>query len=266
MNLSLSMELNMLVDSHCHLDFLKGDLDDILNEAKSSGVEYILSVCTNLKNFSKIIAIANRYDNIYSTVGIHPSEQVKVEPTIDELIKLADNPKVVAFGETGLDYYRNFVSPEKQLERFRIHINAANEINKPLIVHNRDASEDTIKALQDYGADKVGGVMHCFSGTLRIAQQAMEMNFYISFSGVVTFKNADKLREIAKLVPLDKMLLETDAPYLAPDPYRGEPNQPAYITYVAKCIAEIKNMSYETVAKQTTENFFSLLISNRRKL
>jgi TatD DNase family protein len=250
----------MLVDSHCHLDFLKGNLDTILDEAKKHGVEYILSICTNLKNFPKIIEIAKNYDNVYATVGLHPGEQVKNEPTIDELVKLADDPKVVAFGETGLDYYHNLISPEKQLERFRIHIDAADKINKPLIVHNRDASEDTVKALQDYGADKVGGVMHCFSGTLRIAQQAMEMNFYISFSGIVTFKNADKLREIAKLVPLDKILLETDAPYLAPDPYRGKPNQPAYVTYVAKCIAEIKNIPYETVARQTTNNFMRLFL------
>ncbi|KPJ67916.1 MAG: hypothetical protein AMJ43_02080 [Coxiella sp. DG_40] len=252
----------MLVDSHCHLDFLEGNLNDILNEAKASGVEYILSVCTNLKNFPKILKIANRYDNVYTTIGIHPSEQVIAEPTVDELIKLADDPKVVAFGETGLDYYHNFISLEKQLERFRIHIDAANKINKPLIIHNRDASEDTIKALQDYGADKVGGVMHCFSGTLSIAHEAIEMNFYISFSGIVTFKNANKLREIAKHIPLDKMLLETDAPYLAPNPYRGKPNRPAYVTYVAKCIAEIKNISYETVAKQTTDNFFRLFLSS----
>lgn len=250
----------MLVDSHCHLDFLKGDLDNILNKAKASGVEYILSVCTNLKNFPKILEIAKSYNNVFTTVGLHPSEQVEIEPAIDELVKLADDSKVVAFGETGLDYHYDFILPQKQLERFRIHIYAANKINKPLIVHNREASEDTIQALQDYGADKVGGVMHCFSGTSKVAQQAIEMNFYISFSGVVTFKNANKLREIAKLVPLDKMLLETDAPYLTPDPHRGKPNQPAYVTYVAKCIAEIKNISYNTVCKQTTENFFRLFL------
>jgi len=251
----------MLVDSHCHLDFLDSDLDQILKAAHDMDVEYILSVCTNLDNFPKILQIAKSYKNVFTSLGIHPSEKLQTEPTVDELVKLAADPLVVAIGEAGLDYHYDFVSQEAQQIRFRNHIRAALEIKKPLIVHTREAREDTLRIMQEEGADKIGGVMHCFTETSETAKRALDMDFYISFSGIITFKNAASLREIAKSVPLDRMLLETDAPYLAPMPYRGKPNQPAYVRYVAECIAKLRNVSYETIAKHTTQNFFRLFLN-----
>jgi TatD DNase family protein len=289
----------MLVDSHCHLDFLDADLDQILKAAHDMDVEYVLSVCTNLDNFPKILQIARSYKNVFTSLGIHPSEKLDKEPSVDELVKLAEDPDhsshpresedpvthlksldsrvrendkehensdcnsslVVAIGETGLDYHYDFVSQEAQQIRFRNHIRAAREIKKPLIVHTREARADTLRIMQEEGADKVSGVMHCFTETQETATKALDMGFYISFSGIITFKNADRLREIAKSVPLDRILVETDAPYLAPMPYRGKSNQPAYVRYVAECIAKLRNIFYETIAEHTTQNFFRLFLN-----
>ena len=243
----------MLVDSHCHLDYLEGDLDQIIEEAKAAGVEYILSACIHPKNVHKLLEIADKYPNVFMSVGLQPSEQIE-----HELTELANNPKIVAIGETGLDYHYTYVAQELQRERLHTHIRTALKINKPLIIHSREAHKDMIKILQDEGVDKVGGVMHCFTESLEMAKEAIELNFYISFSGIITFKNSEQLRVVVKALPLEKILIETDAPYLAPVPYRGKQNKPAYVRLVADCIAELKNTSFEVVAKQTTKNFFDL--------
>lgn len=252
----------MLVDSHCHLDRLdlsafNGSLASAIDAARHQGVQHMLCVCINIENFPAVIKIAEANEHITASVGVHPTEEECHEPSVDELVELASHPKVVAIGETGLDYYRSD-DPEWQQERFRRHIQAAKIVNKPLIIHTREAREDTIAILQQEQAEQVGGVMHCFTETWQMAQQAMELGFYISFSGIVTFKNAKELQEVAQLVPLDKMLIETDSPYLAPVPYRGKTNQPAYVTYVCKKIAELRGISEEQVAQTTTQNFFEL--------
>jgi TatD DNase family protein len=256
----------MLIDSHCHLDQLdltpyEGKLEGALANANRHGVSHFLCVCIDLVHFADVLKIAEQYDNIYASVGLHPNEVVPHDPSIEELIKLAQHPKVIAIGETGLDYYRTEGDVSWQQERFRRHIRAALQVKKPLIVHSRQAREDTIRILREEGADKIGGVMHCFTENWAMAQQAMAMNFYISFSGIVTFKNAKELQEVAKQVPLEKMLVETDSPYLAPNPYRGKPNEPAYVRYVAEYIAELKQLDFAAVAEQTTKNFFSLFPS-----
>ena len=255
----------MLIDSHCHLDQLdltphNGKLDKALANAKTHGVGHFLCVCIDLEHFPDVLKIAEQYDNVYASVGLHPNEKVNAEPTVAELIKLAQHPKVIAIGETGLDYYRTEGDVSWQQERFRHHIQAALEVKKPLIVHSRQAREDTIRILKEEGADKIGGVMHCFTENWEMAQQAIALNFYISFSGIVTFKNAHELQEVAKQVPLNKMLVETDSPYLAPNPYRGKPNEPAYVRYVAEYIAELRQLNFAAVAEQTTKNFKELFL------
>jgi len=253
----------MIVDSHCHLDRLdltkyQGDLTLALAAAKEKSVEHFLCVCIDLNNFTQVLQIAEAYPNVSASVGVHPTEILAQEPTVAELVTLANHPKVVALGETGLDYYREESNKEIQQERFRSHIRAAKQVNKPLIVHTRQAQEDTIQILTEEGAAEVGGVMHCFTEDWAMAQKAMQLNFYISFSGIVTFQNAKSLREVATQVPLDRMLIETDSPYLAPVPYRGKPNEPAYVYYVAETIAALRNTTFTEVAKQTTENFYTL--------
>jgi TatD DNase family protein len=253
----------MLVDSHCHLDKLdltqyNGSLANAIADAHANNVTNILCVCIDLEHFPAVLAIAEAYQNVYASVGIHPTEIIPREPTVDALIQLGSHSKVVAFGETGLDYYRDDSNKLVQQERLRKHIQAAKALNKPVIIHTRQAQDDTINILKSEGADQVGGVMHCFTETWAMAQKAIDLNFYISFSGIVTFQNAKELKEVAKLVPLDRMLIETDAPYLAPVPYRGKPNQPAYVKHVAEYIAQLRGIRFEQLAEQTTENFFNL--------
>lgn len=252
-----------IVDSHCHLDRLDlkklgGDMDSVLVTARQHDVTHFLCVCIDLDNFPDVKALAARYPQVFASVGVHPNEQETREPEVGKLVELAMQDKVVAIGETGLDYFHGIGDLEWQRQRFRCHIRAARECNKPLIIHSRAAKEDTINIMREEGADKIGGVMHCFTEDWEMAQKAMELNFYISFSGIVTFRNADELREVARLVPLEKMLVETDAPYLTPVPYRGKCNQPAYVRYVAEQIADLRQENLETIARMTTENFFKL--------
>lgn len=260
----MKREKYMLVDSHCHLDRLdltpyQGKLELALEQAKINGVGHFLCVCVVLEEVPNILRIAQDYENVQASVGLHPTEEVVEEPSVEQLVALANHPKVVAIGETGLDYYRCEGDIEWQRQRFRNHIRAAKEIQKPVIVHTRQAQADTIKILQEENASAVGGVMHCFTETWEMAQAAMDLGFYISFSGIITFANAKDLQEVVKKVPLDRILIETDAPYLAPVPYRGKPNEPAYVRYVAEAIAHLKNISFAEVAEQTTANFQSCL-------
>jgi TatD DNase family protein len=253
----------MLVDSHCHLDRLdltayNGDLSLALDAAKKAGVAHIMCVSIDKDNFSNVIKIADNHSNISASVGTHPTEDAALDFTYEELVSAAAHPRVVAIGETGLDYYRSTGDLTWQQDRFRRHIRAAKQTNKPLIVHTRDAREDTLRILREEQAEDVGGVLHCFTENWEMAEQAMSMNFYISFSGIVTFHNANALREVAKQVPLDKLLIETDAPYLAPVPYRGKPNEPSYVYHVAVALAQLHNVTFEEIAERTTQNFFKL--------
>lgn len=250
----------MLIDSHCHLDRLdlnkyQGDLSLALQAAKEQGVEGFLCVGIDLEQIPQLLAIAEAYKNVRITVGLHPTEEVVDEPTIEQLIALASHPLVVGVGETGLDYYRCEGEVEWQRQRFRNHIAAAKAVKKPIIIHTRQAQQDTIRIMQEENASEVGGVMHCFTETWEMAEQALAQGFYISFSGIITFKNAVEIQEVVKKVPLERILIETDSPYLAPNPYRGKSNEPAYVRYVAEAIAALKNVAYEKVAAQTTENF-----------
>ena len=250
----------MLVDSHCHIPMLGQDMkvDEVIANAKALGVEHMLCVSVDLETYPEILSLAEQYDCIYASVGVHPNTSMQEEVTHETLVQLASNDHVIAIGETGLDYFRSEGDLEWQRERFRTHIRAAKSVNKPLIIHNRKVGEDITRILEEEGADAVGGVMHCFVDDWETAQKAMEMNFYISFSGIVTFKNAKEVQEVAKQVPLDRMLVETDSPYLTPVPYRGKPNQPGYTRYVAEFIAALRDTTLEHVAEQTTANFFKL--------
>lgn len=250
----------MLIDSHCHLDFpdLIGDLDEMLANMQQYGVSHALCVCVNIENFPKVRALAEEHSNLYASVGVHPDYADVSEPSVEELVELAAHPKVLAIGETGLDYFRLKGDLEWQRERFRRHIRAARKAAKPLIIHTRDAAPDTLRIMAEENAAETGGVMHCFTENLAVAKQALAMNFHLSFSGIVTFKNALQVKEVARAVPLERILIETDAPYLAPMPHRGKTNQPAYVKHVAEEIARLKNISLEEVAQQTTRNFFKL--------
>ena len=253
----------MLVDSHCHLDMLdltpyEGKLEFLIEKAKSVGVEHILCVDVDLVNAPRVIEIAEQFNTVSASVGLHPSEKVDCELIMTELIELASHPKVIAIGETGLDYYYNKTGLDEMRNRFRRHIQVAIKLAKPLIIHSRNAPMDTIQIMQEENAKTVGGVIHCFTESWKMAKQAMDLNFYISFSGIVTFKNAKNVSEVAKQVPLENMLIETDAPYLAPVPFRGKKNEPQYVRYVAEYLAKLKNTSLNEVAKKTTENFYQL--------
>lgn len=250
----------MLVDSHCHIPMLAQDMvvDEVIANAKALGVEHMLCVSVDLDTYPEILSLAEQYDCVYASVGVHPNTSMQEEVTQETLVQLAFNENVIAIGETGLDYFRSKGDLDWQRERFRTHIRAAKSVNKPLIIHTRDVGEDITRILQEEGADEVGGVMHCFVEDWDTAQKAMDMNFYISFSGIVTFKNAKQVQEVAKKVPLGRMLVETDSPYLTPAPYRGRPNQPGYTRYVAEFIAELHGTSLNHVAEQTTANFFKL--------
>ncbi len=250
----------MLVDSHCHLNFpdLVNQLPEIKAAMQANEVNHALCISVTLPDFPEVLALAEDNAHFFASVGVHPDYEDIQEPTIDELVRLADHPKVVAIGETGLDYFRLKGDLEWQRERFRTHIRAAIAADKPLIIHTRSAAEDTIRIMAEEGADQVGGVMHCFVENMTVAQQAMDLGFYISFSGIVTFKNAKLVKEVAKQVPLDRLLVETDSPYLAPVPYRGKTNNPSYVKHVAEEIATLREIPYEAVAQASTENFFRL--------
>jgi TatD DNase family protein len=252
-----------LVDSHCHLHMLEGELQSFLDAAREKNIVHMLCVSVDLDHALVLQQIAATYPHISISVGLHPTEEKEQEPTIDELVQLAQHPKVVAIGETGLDYYRVEAATHWQQERFRRHIRAAKIVDKAIIVHSRNARADTIQILKEEGAETPGGVLHCFTEDWYMAKKAMDLNFYISLSGIVTFKNATELQEIAKKIPLDRLLIETDAPFLAPMPHRGKSNQPAWVRHVAEFIAELRGISLEEVAEQTTENFFTLFKSAR---
>ncbi|GKS69840.1 TatD DNase family protein [Nitrosomonas sp. PY1] len=258
----------MFIDSHCHLDFpdLAKDLDILLGNMRENQVTHALCVSVDLPNFPRVLALAEKHQNLFASVGIHPDYENQREPSADELAGLADHPKIIAIGETGLDYYRLQGDLEWQRERFRQHIRAAKKIRKPLIIHTRSAAIDTLRIMQEEGAHEVGGVMHCFTESWEIAEQAIAMNFYISFSGIVTFKNAVTLKEVAKNVPLSRILIETDSPYLAPVPFRGKTNQPAFVRYVAEEIAKLRQVPINEIATATTHNFFDLFKLNKNEL
>lgn len=249
-----------LVDSHCHLNFpgLSRDIDGVLHRMDANGVVAALCASVSLAEFPSVLAIAERFSNVYASVGVHPDYEGVEEPTAEELIALSDRPKILAIGETGLDYYRLTGNLEWQRDRFRHHIRAARELGMPLIIHTRSAAEDTLRLMREERACEAGGVMHCFTETWEVATAAVEMGFYISFSGIVTFKNAIALKEVARRVPLDRMLIETDAPYLAPAPHRGRTNEPAFVRYVAEEIACLREIAVERVAAETTRNFMTL--------
>jgi TatD DNase family protein len=250
----------MFVDSHCHLDFpdFAPRLGEVLANMDDSRVTHALCVSVDLPNFPRVLALAEGAANLYASVGVHPDYEDTEEPTVEGLVSLAAHPKVIAIGETGLDYYRLTGDLEWQRERFRTHIRAAKKIAKPLIIHTRSASNDTLRVMREEGAEAVRGVMHCFTESWEVAQAAIELGFYISLSGIVTFKNAKEIHEVARKIPLDRLLIETDSPYLAPVPHRGKTNEPAYVAHVATRIAELRGVSVESIGEATTRNFFLL--------
>ena len=252
-----------LVDSHCHLNGIDlsafgGSMDALIQEAKTQGVEHMLSVCVEPSDVSPLYSLAEQYQEISISVGIHPNTEMTEELDATALCSLANHSSCIAIGETGLDYYRTETEEAKALQRsrFREHIRAARSSLKPLIIHTRQAAEDTLSLMQEENADSIGGVMHCFSEDWQIARRALDLNFYISFSGILTFKNATLLQEVAKKIPEDKILIETDSPYLAPVPFRGKSNHPAWVKYVALALSQLRGVSYDTMARKTTENFY----------
>ena len=251
----------MFVDSHCHLTFpeLHGRIDELRLEMEKAQVDRALCICTKIEEFPQVHALALAHDNFWASVGVHPDSEGVHEPDVDELLRLAGLPRVVAIGETGLDYYRlngrSIEQMEWQRERFRIHIRAARASGLPLVVHTRSASQDTLDVLRSEGGGEVKGVFHCFTETQDVADAALELGFHISFSGILTFKNAEALRDVARRVPLERCLIETDSPYLAPAPHRGKTNQPAYVRHVAAQLAQLKDCSLQQVAQATTSNF-----------
>ena len=263
----------MFTDSHCHLSFpeLQAQMPQIREAMQAAQVERALCICTKLEEFETVHALATTYDNFWSTVGVHPDNEDVREPSVNDLLQRAVLPKVVGIGETGLDYYRlgerTVADMEWQRERFRVHIRAARQCGKPLVIHTRSASADTLAILREEGEGssgqagqlgegaRAGGVFHCFTETREVARAALDLGFYISFSGILTFKNAADLREIATFVPLDRLLIETDSPYLAPVPYRGKTNNPSYVPFVARQIAELRGQPLDVIAAATSRNF-----------
>ena len=261
----------MYIDSHCHLDFpeFQSRLPEVLANMQSAKVSHALCVSVDLPDFPNVLKLAQDHHHLYASVGVHPDYEDTPEPSLEFLVDTAlKHPKIVAIGETGLDYYRmgerTYESMEWQRDRFRTHIRASVASKKPLIIHTRSASEDTIKILKEEGAQRIGGVMHCFTESYEVAKAAMEMGFYISFSGIVTFKSAKDLQETCKHVPLERMLIETDSPYLAPIPYRGKTNEPAWVSKVGEFIADLKGVPIEVLAKQTSNNFYECFQIDRK--
>jgi len=261
----------MLIDSHCHLNFpeFSSDLKVVLARAKENGVEVMLTVNTQLSEAQTLQAIADQYPEVFCSVGVHPHDAsayvngYEDDTLLNQIKRLAGHPKVIGIGETGLDYYYNQSSQQDQISSFTSHILASIDLNLPLIVHTRNADEDTIACLKEVGQGQAKGVFHCFSGNNHLAIQALDLGFYISFSGILTFKNAAPLRQIAQEIPLDRILVETDAPFLAPVPYRGKRNEPAYTRYTAELLANLKGLSYSVVQAATTKNFFTLFSKAR---
>jgi len=251
---------NVFVDSHCHLDFpeLVEQLPAVLDAMAANRVTHALTISVSLATLPEVLKLAANHGNLYATVGVHPDTEDAPEVSVDRLVALASERKVVAIGETGLDYYRLTGDLEWQRARFRNHIRAARDCRKPLVIHTRAAAQDTIAIMREERADEAGGVMHCFTETWETAQGALDQGFHISFSGIVTFKNAQTVKEVARRVPLERMLIETDSPYLAPVPYRGKTNQPAYVRYVAEEIARLRETAVEEIAAATSANFFRL--------
>lgn len=256
-------KLSMYVDSHCHLNILdlepyQGDLKLVLEQAKNSGVNHFLCVGITLNDHPDLVAIAERFENVFISTGLHPNENPEKSLNVALLEQNALHPKVIAIGETGLDYYRSQGEMKWQKERFSQHIQCARQHHKPLIIHTRAAKEDTIAIMREEKAHEIGGVMHCFTEDWETAKRALDLNFYISFSGIVTFKNAMELQAVAKKVPLDRILIETDCPYLAPIPHRGKSNVPAYVSHVAEFLAALRGEPLSEIAQMTTKNFFTL--------
>jgi TatD DNase family protein len=250
----------MFVDSHCHLDFpeLRAELPAVLEAMRANQVTHALVVAVDEAGWPGVHGLAAAHDNLYASVGVHPDYPDVAEPTVEQLVARSREAKIVAIGETGLDYYRQGGDVEWQRARFRTHIRAARECGRPLIVHTRSAAADTVRIMREERADEAGGVMHCFTETWDVASAALDLGFYISFSGIVTFRNAADLRDVARRVPLERMLIETDSPYLAPVPFRGKRNQPAYVRHVAEEIARLREVPLQSVASATTDNFFRL--------
>lgn len=253
----------MLVDSHCHLDRLKleqcgGSVSAAINAAKADGVQHLLCVCISEENRQQVLDIAVRHEGVFASAGVHPCDLEQQVVSQSDLLSWCDHPKVVALGETGLDYHYSSEFAEQQKQSFIHHLQAGKETGLPVIVHTREARKDTIDLISEYGCRNAAGVLHCFTESWEMAQQALELNYYISISGIVTFKNATELREVAKNIPIDRLLVETDSPYLAPVPYRGKSNQPRYVRAVAEFVAQLRGVSLEQLAQQTTDNFFRL--------
>jgi TatD DNase family protein len=254
----------VFVDSHCHIDFpeFADETDALIARMHEARVTHAMCISVTYAEWPSVVALADRYENVYATAGVHPDYEDIEEPTVASLLERAAHPKVQAIGETGLDYYRLRGDLEWQRERFRMHIRAARERGKPLVIHTRSASEDTLRIMREEKAHEAGGVMHCFTETWDVASAAMDMGFYISFSGIVSFKNAKELHEVAKRVPLDRMLIETDSPYLAPVPFRGKRNEPSYVPHVATAIANLRETDAEAIGSATSYNFFKLFKVN----
>lgn len=249
-----------LVDSHCHINFpeLLEERDSVLEHAHKKHIAYLLCAAVNLEDYPQVLSLAKEFPHVFAAVGVHPNEAAGQDPEIEELLSLAADPAVVAIGETGLDYFRSEGDLKWQQERFIRHIEASKLSQKPLIIHTRDAVVDTVNIMRDHDAATAGGVIHCFTGDWDMARRCLDLGFYISFSGILTFKSARQIQEAATKVPLDRILVETDSPYLAPVPYRGKRNEPAYVYEVAAFLAQLRGISLETIAESTTENFFRL--------
>ena len=251
-----------LIDSHCHIPMIEmdGGVSAILENARLQGVEHMLCVSVDMESYPALLELAGQYDSISASVGVHPNTSMLDEISVETLVNHARDPRVVAIGETGLDYFRSVGNLDWQRDRFRRHIHAAREVHKPLIIHCREAKDDVLQILREEKADEVGGVMHCFVDDLDTAKRAIDLNFRISFSGIVTFKNATTLKEVARQVPEASLLIETDSPYLAPVPYRGKQNQPAYVRHVAEHLADLRGVSLAQIAAATTANFKTLFL------
>jgi TatD DNase family protein len=256
-----------LIDSHCHIDFedLAKRQDEILENARANEVAYMLAVSVCLEDFPRVLKLAKNHKNIFASVGVHPNHKDAHDPSKEELMDLGKDPNIIAIGETGLDYFRSEGNLDWQYERFAHHIAAARELNKPLIIHTRSAADDTMDALRNQNATEAGGVIHCFAEDWKIAQQALDIGFYLSFSGIVTFKSAASIQEVARKAPLDRILVETDAPFLAPVPHRGKTNEPAFVRHTAEFVADLRGISVEALAEATSNNFFTLFKSAQRQ-
>ena len=252
--------MTRLIDSHCHLDFdgLSNRLPEVLAAMEASDVGGCMTIGVTLEEAPQVLAIAAAYEQVFASVGVHPEYADHQESDVETLCALAQHPKVLAIGETGLDYHWHKDQPEWQRERFRVHIRAAKVLNKPLVIHTREAAEDTLAILKEEGADTVGGILHCFTESLAVAEQAIDLGFYISISGIVSFKNAAQVHEVARSIPLDRLLVETDSPYLAPVPYRGKRNEPAFVAKTAAVLAEAKGVTPDEMARATTANVLRL--------